>query len=69
MGGFAQALEFFVDHHGADTVVRVDLQQQSAVDCKGQDMASLHATFAGFDAVLQVKSQVGWIGGGGQGGE
>ena len=69
MGGFAQALEFFVDHHGADTVVGVDLQQQSAVDGKGQDVAAFHATFAGFDAVLQVKGQVGWVCCGGQGGE
>ena len=50
--GLPQRLQRLLGNHGADTVVGVDLQQQSAVDCKGQDVASFHATFAGFDAVL-----------------
>ena len=53
------ALELLVDHHGADAVVHVDLQQQRAVDREGDDVAALHARLAGLDAVLQVEGGVG----------
>ena len=60
-GGFAQALELFVDDHGANAIVHIHLQQQGAVGGKGQDMAALHASFAGPHAVLQVKTGVGGL--------
>ena len=62
-GGLAHALELFVHHHGANAVVGVDLQQQTAVHRKRQDVAALHAAFASPDAVLQVKRGVGGLGG------
>ncbi|MCY1533662.1 hypothetical protein D9M68_690020 [compost metagenome] len=57
--GFAQALELFVDDHGADAVVHVDLEQQRTVERKRQDVVALHAALAGLHAVLQVEGGVG----------
>ena len=39
--------------------MHIHLQQQRAVECKRNDVAALHAAFAGLDAVLQVKARVG----------
>ena len=57
--GLAQTFELFVHHHGAYAVVHVNFQQQRAIDRKRNDVAALHARFAGFHAVLQVKRGVG----------
>ncbi len=56
--GFAQAFELFIDHHGADAVVHVHLQQQRPIDGKGQDVAALYPALAGAHAVLQIKAGV-----------
>ena len=58
-GGFAQLFQLFIDHHRADAVVDVNLQQQRAIDGKRNDVAALDAALAGFDAVLQIKGDVG----------
>ena len=65
-GGLAQALEFFVDHHGADAIVHIHLEQQGAVGGKGQDMGALDASFAGAHAVLKIKGGIGGLLGLGQ---
>ena len=57
--GLAQLFQLLVDDHGADAVVHIHLQQQRAVECKRNDVAALHAAFAGLHAVLQVKARVG----------
>ena len=49
---FAKLFEFFVHDHGADAVVHIHLQQNRAVHRKRNDVAALHAFFAGLDAVL-----------------
>src|SRR6201996_9482085 len=61
--GLAQALEFLVDDHGADAVVREDFHQQRAVDRERQDVRSLDAALAGLDAVLQVERDIERAGG------
>ena len=58
-GGLAQLFQLFVDHHGANAIVLVNLQEQRAVQRKRQDVAALDAGFAGGHAVLQVKTGVG----------
>ena len=60
-GGLAQAFQLFVHHHGADAIVGVDLQQRRAVHREGQDVAALHATLAGLDAVLEIEGRVGGL--------
>ena len=60
--GLAQAFQLLVDDHGADAVVREDLQQQRAVGGEGQDVRALDAACAGLDAVLQVEGRCRWAG-------
>ena len=57
-GGFAQAFELFINHHGAYAVVHIDFQQQSAVSGKGQDVTAFYTVLTSFDAVLQIKGRV-----------
>jgi hypothetical protein len=40
--------QLFVDHHGADAVVHIHLQQQRAVHGKRNDVAALHAALQAF---------------------
>ena len=65
-GGLAQFFELLVDHHGADAVVYIHLQQQRAVQRKRDDVAALYARLASLDAVLQIKTRVGGVLRGGQ---
>ena len=53
--GFSQALQLFIDDHGAYAVMHIDFQQQRPVHGEGQNVAALDARLAGLDAVLQVK--------------
>ncbi len=47
--------------------MHVDLQQNRAIHRKGNDVAALHAVFAGLDTVLQIEASVGRLVGCGQG--
>ena len=65
----SRRLSSFVDHHGADAVVREHFQQQRAVLREGQDVRALDAAAAGLDAVAQVEGRVAGLGGRGQRGQ
>src|SRR6185369_10624424 len=68
-GRLAQLLQLLVDHHGADPVVHVHLQQQRPVGGERDDVAALHAALARLDAMLQVERRVGRLLGVGQAGQ
>ena len=53
-GRDAQAFDVLEGHHGADAVVREQLQQRRAVGVEGHDVRALDAGVAGLDRVLQV---------------
>ena len=59
--GFTQAFQTLVHHHGANAVVHINFQQQHAVYRERQDVAAFHTRFAGFHAILQIKTNVGGL--------